>query len=84
MKTRILTALVPALMLALAPVAAAPVMAQSAQPPASAASIPEAKIDSYAEAALEINQIRTKYEPQIREARRPRRRPIPIAWPIRK
>ena len=83
MKTRTLTALVPALLLALAPVAAVPAMAQGAgapppasggmtgQQPGSAAAIPEAKIDSYAEAALEINQIRTKYEPQIRGAETP-------------
>ncbi|KZD03358.1 DUF4168 domain-containing protein [Oceanibaculum pacificum] len=81
-QSRILTAplmapMAAAFLLAAAPLGLAPAMAQSAPPaaatpaPPSAAQISESQIDSYAEAALEINSIRTKWEPQIRQADSP-------------
>ncbi|MBC7134552.1 DUF4168 domain-containing protein [Oceanibaculum nanhaiense] len=67
MNKRILTTLLPALMLAVAPVAA---MAQS-QAPAQQQEMPkidESQLDSYADAAVKIYDIRVRWEPEIRAA----------------
>jgi hypothetical protein len=65
MKKRILMALLPALMLAVAPVAA---LAQSQAPAQQQQKIDEGQLDSYAEAAVKIYDIRVRWEPEIRGA----------------
>lgn len=69
MKRHLMTALLPALMLAVAPVAAmaqtqAPAQQQQQQMPP----IDESQLDSYAEAAVKIYDIRVRWEPEIRAA----------------
>lgn len=68
MKRHLMTALVPALLLAVAPVAAMaqtePPMQQQQQMPA----IDDNQLDSYAEAAVKIYDIRVRWEPEIRGA----------------
>lgn len=66
MNKRILTTLLPALMLAVAPVAA---MAQTQAPAQQEMpKIDESQLDSYADAAVRIYDIRVRWEPEIRGA----------------
>ena len=66
MNKRILTTLLPALMLAVAPVAT---MAQTQAPAQQEMpKIDESQLDSYADAAVRIYDIRVRWEPEIRGA----------------
>ncbi|EKE76840.1 DUF4168 domain-containing protein [Oceanibaculum indicum] len=68
MTRHFMTALVPALLLAVAPMAAMAQTQAPAQQQQQAPKIDETQLDSYAEAAVKIYDIRVRWEPEIRGA----------------